>query len=151
MNAINSQSPSEFLDALPPDRRAALEVVRKAILDNLPDGYQEIVNFGMLAYVIPLETYPKTYNGHPFMYAALASQKRHMAVYLMNIYGNTETEQWFTEAYRASGKRLDMGKSCVRFKSLDDLPVELVGQAIAKTSPAEYIQIYEDSRKRFKS
>jgi hypothetical protein len=151
MNAINSQSPSEFLDALPPDRRAALEVVRKAILDNLPDGYQEIVDFGMLAYVIPLETYPKTYNGHPFMYAALASQKRHMAVYLMNIYGNTETEQWFTEAYRASGKRLDMGKSCVRFKSLDDLPVELVGQAIAKTSPAEYIQIYEDSRKRFKS
>ncbi|HIN04635.1 MAG TPA: DUF1801 domain-containing protein, partial [Dehalococcoidia bacterium] len=145
------QSPSEFLDALPPDRRAALEVVRKAILDNLPDGYQEIVDFGMLAYVIPLETYPKTYNGHPFMYAALASQKRHMAVYLMNIYGNTETEQWFTEAYRASGKRLDMGKSCVRFKSLDDLPVELVGQAIAKTSPAEYIQIYEDSRKRFKS
>ena len=151
MNAINSQSPSEFLDALPPDRRAALEVVRKAILDNLPDGYQEIVDFGMLAYVIPLETYPKTYNGHPFMYAALASQKRHMAVYLMNIYGNTETEQWFTEAYRASGKRLDMGKSCVRFKSLGDLPVELVGQAIAKTSPAEYIQIYEDSRKRFKS
>ena len=151
MNAINSQSPSEFLDALPPDRRAALEVVRKAILDNLPDGYQEIVDFGMLAYVIPLETYPKTYNGHPFMYAALASQKRHMAVYLMNIYGNTETEQWFTEAYRASGKRLDMGKSCVRFKSLDDLPVELVGQAIAKTSPAEYIQIYEDYRKRFKS
>ena len=126
-------------------------MVRKAILDNLPDGYQEIVDFGMLAYVIPLETYPKTYNGHPFMYAALASQKRHMAVYLMNIYGNTETEQWFTEAYRASGKRLDMGKSCVRFKKLDDLPVELVGQAIAKTSPAEYIQIYEDSRKRFKS
>ncbi len=126
-------------------------MVRKAILDNLPDGYQEIVDFGMLAYVIPLETYPKTYNGHPFMYAALASQKRHMAVYLMNIYGNTETEQWFTEAYRASGKRLYMGKSCVRFKSLDDLPVELVGQAIAKTSPAEYIQIYEDSRKRFKS
>lgn len=126
-------------------------MVRKAILDNLPDGYQEIVDFGMLAYVIPLETYPKTYNGHPFMYAALAFQKRHMAVYLMNIYGNTETEQWFTEAYRASGKRLDMGKSCVRFKSLDDLPVELVGQAIAKTSPAEYIQIYEDSRKRFKS
>ncbi len=67
-------------------------MVQKAILDNLPDGYQEIVDFGMLAYVIPLETYPKTYNGHPFMYAALASQKRHMAVYLMNIYGNTETD-----------------------------------------------------------
>lgn len=84
------------------------------------------------------------------MYAALASQKRHMAVYLMNIYGNGETEVWFTEAYRASGKKLDMGKSCVRFKTLDDLPVELVGQATARTSAAEYIQIYEDSRKRFK-
>ena len=74
-----------------------------------------------------------------------------MSLYLMGVYCDPEMESWFVQQYRASGKRLDMGKSCVRFKSLDDLPVELVGQAIAKTSPAEYIQIYEDSRKRFKS
>lgn len=140
----------EYLNGLPEDRRAAIKVVRQAILDNLPDGYQEMVDFGMLAYVIPLETYPETYNGHPLMYAALASHKRHIAVYLMNIYGDTETERWFTEAYRASGKKLDMGKSCVRFKKLDDLPVELIGRAIARTSAAEYIQLYEDSRRQLK-
>ena len=140
----------EYLDGLPPDRRQAIETVRRAILDNLPDGYQETLDFGMVAYVIPLETYPETYNGHPLMYAALASQKRHMAVYLMNIYGDAETERWFTEMYQASGKKLDMGKSCVRFKKLDDLPVDLIGQAIARTSVAEYIERYEASRKRTK-
>ena len=148
MDNNNDQTAQGYLDDLPLDRRAALEVVRQAILDNLPEGYQEIVDFGMLAYVIPLETYPKTYNGHPLMFAALASQKRHMAVYLMNVYGNTETERWFTEEYSASGKKLDMGKSCLRFKTLEDLPVELIGQAIARTPVAEFIQIYEDSRKR---
>ena len=85
MRTVNSQSPPELLAALPPDRRADLEVVRKAILDNLHEGYQEIVDFGMRAYVILLETYPKTYNGHSLMYGALASQNRRMAMYLMNI------------------------------------------------------------------
>lgn len=150
MNHPNAQSAQEYLDGLPQERRVALEVVRKTILDNLPEGYQEIVDFGMIAYVIPLETYPVTYNKHPLMYAALASQKRHMAVYLMNIYGDAETERWFSEAYQASGKKLDMGKSCVRFKKLDDLPVELIGQAIARTSVAEYILKYEDSRKQIR-
>ena len=150
MKQADAQSVQEYLDGLPPDRRQAIETVRQAILDNLPDGYQETMDFGMLAYVIPLETYPDTYNKHPLMYAALASQKRHMAVYLMNVYGDRETERWFTEMYRASGKKLDMSKSCVRFKKLDDLPVDLIGQTIARTSVAEYIQRYEASRKRTK-
>ena len=101
--------------------------MRELIQSRLPEGYAEQMDFGMICYVIPLETYPETYNGHPLMYAALASQKRHMAVYLMNIYGDEGTLRWFTEGYAASGKKLDMGKSCVRFKKLDDLPLELIG------------------------
>lgn len=148
MQQTDAQQVQEYLDGLPPDRRAAIETVRQAILKNLPSGYQETFDFGMLAYVIPLETYPKTYNGHPLMYAALASQKRYMSVYLMNIYGDAETERWFTQAYHDSGKKLDMGKSCVRFKTLDDLPVDLIGRAIARTPVAEHIKRYEASRKQ---
>ena len=150
MKQADARRVQEYLDGLPADRRQAIESVRQAIIDNLPDGYQETLDFGMLAYVIPLETYPETYNRHPLMYAALASQKRYMAVYLMNVYGDKDTERWFTELYQASGKRLDMGKSCVRFKKLDDLPVDLIGQTIARTSVAEYIERYEASRKRTK-
>ena len=148
MQQTDAEQVRQYLDALSLDRRMAIETVRHAILENLPEGYQEMFDFGMLAYVIPLETYPKTYNGHPLIYAALASQKRHMAVYLMNIYGDVETERWFTMAYQASGKKLDMGKSCVRFKKLDDLPVDLIGQAIARTPVAEHIGRYEASRKQ---
>ena len=126
MNAVSFQSPPEFLAALPSDGRAAPEVIRKATLDNLSDGNQEIVDFGMLAYVIPLEDCPKAYNGHRI---PGATHGRVPDEYL----GNTETG--FTEAYRASGRKLDMRNSCVRFKLLDDMPVELVGQVIVKTSP----------------
>jgi len=104
------------------------------------------MDFGMISYVIPLSTYPTTYNKHPLMYAALASQKNYCSAYLMNIYGKPELMEWFEEEYRASGKRMDIGKACVRFKSLDDLPLELVGQAIARTSVAHYIELYETSR-----
>ena len=104
------------------------------------------MDFGMIAYVIPLETYPNTYNGHPLMYAALASQKRHMSLYLMNVYGDAETLSWFTQGFTAAGKKLDMGKACVRFRKLDDLPLDHIGEAIARTSVAEYITHYEASR-----
>jgi hypothetical protein len=120
--------------------------VRDVILKCLPAGYKEVMDFGMISYVIPLSTYPTTYNKHPLMYAALASQKNYCSAYLMNIYGKPELMEWFEEEYRASGKRMDIGKACVRFKSLDDLPLELVGQAIARTSVAHYIELYETSR-----
>ena len=110
----------EYLAELPPERRDAIAAVRRTALDSLPDGYCETMDFGMISYVIPLENYPKTYNKHPLMLAAIASQKRYMAVYLNNIYANADTESWFLDAYRASGKKLDMGKSCIRFKTLDE-------------------------------
>ena len=136
----------EYIAGLPEDRAEQITRLRELILQRLPQGYAEEMDFGMIAYVIPLETYPNTYNGHPLMYAALASQKRHISLYLMNVYGDDETLSWFTEGFAAAGKRLDMGKACVRFKKLDDLPLDLIGEAIARTSVAEYIAGYEASR-----
>ena len=144
-------TPEEYLAALPPDRGEQLGGLRELILQRLPEGYREQVDFGMLAYVIPLETYPETYNKHPLMYAALASQKRHMALYLMNVYGDEATMEWFTEGFAAAGKKLDMGKACVRFKKLDDLPLDFIGDVIARTPVSEYIQAYEASRAQMAS
>ena len=138
----------EYLAELPEDRSAALAAVRQVILANLPDGYQEMMQFGMIGYVIPLERYPVTYNGQALQYAALSSQKNYMSLYLMNIYSDEAVERWFVERYKASGKRLDVGKACVRFKSLQDLPIDLVGEAIALTPVAQFIERYEASRKR---
>ena len=100
----------------------------------------------MIGYVVPLDSYPETYNRQPLGYVALASQKNYMSLYLMNVYGDEEAERWFTERYRASGKKLDMGKSCVRFKSLQDLPIDLIGAAVARTTVDEFIKRYEVSR-----
>ena len=138
----------EYLDEMPLERRQAVEAVRKVILDNLPDGYEEAMQFGMISYVVPLEKYPKTYNGQALSYAALASQKNYLSVYLMNVYGDPEIERWFTERYRATGKRLDKGKSCVRFRKLDDVPLDLIAEAVAMTSVESYVRLYEASRAR---
>jgi hypothetical protein len=138
----------EYLAELAPDRQQAIFSVRQAVLDNLPEGYQEAMQHGMIGYVISLERYPITYNGKALEYAALVSQKNYMSLYLMNVYGDKETEEWFTEEYRASGKKLDMGKACVRFKKLDDLPLELIGQVIARTTISKFIERYEDSRRQ---
>ena len=136
----------EYLDELADDRRETVEAVRDVVRANLPDGYEETVQFGMISYVVPLERYPKTYNRQALQYAALASQKNYVSLYLMNVYGNQETERWFLDSYKASGKRLDMGKSCVRFKSVEDLPLDLVGETIARTSVDDYIALYETAR-----
>ena len=130
----------EYLASLPADRRAALETVRTQILDNLPDGYEEVMNWGMITYEVPLETYPDTYNGKPLMYAALASQKNHMAVYLTGVYMDEGAREEFEARYRETGKRMDMGKSCVRFQKLEDLPVLLIGEAIGQIPAAEFVE-----------
>ena len=95
---------------------------------------------------IPLERYPITYNRLPLAYASLASQKNYMSLYLMNVYGDTKTERWFTERYKASGRKLNMGKSCVRFKTLEDLPLDLIGEVIARTTVVDFIERYEVAR-----
>jgi hypothetical protein len=138
----------DYLDQLPEDRRAAISAVRHVILKNLPKGYEEVMNWGMITYQIPFERYPNTYNGQPLCYAALASQKNHMAVYLMCVYGSKENDAWFREEFKKAGKKLDMGKSCVRFKKLENLPLAVIGKAIKKVSPKAYIKHYEASRNR---
>ncbi len=101
------------------------------------------MNWGMIAYQVPLERYPDTYNGQPLLYAALASQKNHMAVYLMGIYGSDALREKFEAAYRATGKRMDIGKSCVRFRRLDDLPLDVVGDAIAAVSLDDLLAMHD--------
>jgi len=139
---------TEYLAELPEDRRAALKKVRAVIRKNLPKGYKEGMQYGMIGYYIPLKKYPKTYNGQPLAIAGLASQKQYMSVYLMGVYG--EEEQWFREAWAKTGKKLDMGKCCVRFKKLEDLSLELLGEVVARLTPDEFIARYEDARKSAK-
>jgi len=142
----NAATVEQYLAELPDDRRDAIEIVRDVIVENLPSGYVEEMNFGMITYAIPLETYPDTYNGQPLMYAALANQKNHMAVYLSGVYADADLRDAFLDKYRATGKRLDMGKSCVRFRRIDDLPVELIGDTIAGIDVGSFIEVYETSR-----
>src|SRR3954471_21993983 len=121
---------AELLAELPEDRRAVISAVRDVVLKNLPEGYREQVNWGMLSYDIPLERYPDTYNGQPLCYAALAAQKNHYALYLMCVYGSAERKGWMEAEFKKAGKKLDMGKACVRFKKLDDLPLDVIGTVI---------------------
>ena len=133
--AETAETVEDYLSGLPDDRRVAIAEVRDTIVANLPDGIVETMAWGMVAYQVPLEVFPDTYNKKPLLYAALASQKNYMAVYLHSIYMNEGQAEWFKDAYIETGKRLDMGKSCVRFKTIDQLPVDLIGQAIARGHP----------------
>ena len=148
MAQSKAKTVDEYLAELPEARREDVGGLRRIILDNLPEGYSETMQYGMISYIIPLERYPKTYNGQPLAIFSLASQKNYISLYLMNVYSEGETESWFVEGFRASGKKLNMGKSCVRFKSLDDLPLDLIGKAIGRTSVDEFIERYEASRRR---
>jgi hypothetical protein len=135
-----------YLEELPPDRRRALSEVRRTILEHLPAGYQEQMQFGMIGYGIPLARYPHTYNKQPLALAALASQKRYMVVYLNSVYADPEEAVWFTERYARSGKNLDMGKSCVYFRKLEDLPLDVVAEEIARWPVERFIARYEAAK-----
>lgn len=138
----------EYVASLPDDRRKAIAKVRATIRKNLPKGYREEMRWGMICYEVPLSIEPDTYNGKPLMYAALASQKNHMAVYLTGVYADEVTRGDFEAAYRRTGKKMDMGKSCVRFKKLEDLPVELVGEAIASFEVDDFVALVDRARAR---
>ena len=138
----------EYLEGLPEERREAVSAVRTVILERLPDGYAEEMRWGMISYEVPLAVQPDTYNGRPLMYAALASQKRHMAVYLSGVYADPGARRDFEEAYRAAGKRMDMGKSCVRFRRLDDLPLDVIGDAVARYPVEAFIDLCRRARRR---
>ena len=137
-----------YLAELPEDRRQAVGAVRRVILDHLPPGFEEVMQYGMISYVVPLERYPDTYNGQALDVASLANQKRHMAIYLTGVYGEDGAQEWLRERWATTGKKLDMGKSCLRFKRLDDLALDVVGEAIARTSVDDFLAAYERSRSK---
>lgn len=143
----------EYLAGLPEDRREALQAVRKVILENLDKDYQEGMQYGMIGYYVPHSVYPAGYHcdpKQPLPFAGLGSQKNHMAVYLMCVYGSSEQEAWFRESWAKTGKKLDMGKSCVRFKKLDDVALEVIGEAIRRVPAAKFIEKYESVIQRTK-
>jgi uncharacterized protein YdhG (YjbR/CyaY superfamily) len=137
-----------YLASLPAERREAIEAVRAVILANLADGYEETMNWGMISYEVPLATHPDTYNGKPLTYAALASQKGYMALYLTSVYALPGAADAFERDYRATGRRYDAGKSCVRFRRLDDLPLDLIGRTIAAHDVASFVAQVEAGRRR---
>jgi len=136
----------EYLAELPDDRRTAIEAVRNVILANLPEGYQEHIQYGMIGYSVPHSLYPAGYHcdpKQPLPFVGLANQKNHMAVYLFGVYCDPAETEWFKSAYVATGKKMDMGASCVRFKKLENLPLELVGEAVARMPVDRMIAAYE--------
>lgn len=135
----------QYIASLPPDRRTAIAAVRKVIVKNLPKGYEEVMD-GMIVYVVPFSVLPKTYNNQPFPYAGLASQKNFMALYLMSVYSDPAINTWFRKAYATSGKKLNMGKSCIRFRKLDDLPLDLISKVIAKVPMKTFVANYHKAR-----
>ncbi|HEX6041699.1 DUF1801 domain-containing protein [Longimicrobium sp.] len=146
MASSKAATVDEYLRELPDDRRAVLSAVREVVLRNLPEGYRETMSYGMIGYGIPLERYPDTYNRQPLAYAALAAQKNYYALYLMCAYQDSAQEQALRDAFAAAGKKLDMGKSCIRFKKLDDLPLDDIGRIIASTPPDAFIAQHEAAR-----
>ncbi len=139
---------NQYLAELPADRRKVMKAVRAVVLKNLPKGYAEGMQCGMIGYFIPHSIYPPGYHcdpKQPLPFAGLASQKNHMAIYLMCVYSDPELEDWFREAWAKTGKKLDMGKSCVRFKKLDDVALEVIGQAIRKVPVKKFIAFYESA------
>ena len=139
-----------YLAGLPAERAAVVATMRAFVNAHLPPGYREDMAFGMIGWGIPLSRYPVTYNKQPLCYAALAAQKNNYSLYLMCAYGDGEQERRLRAAAAAQGKKLDMGKSCVRFKRLEDLPLDTIGDVIASTSVEDHIAQYEASRKATK-
>jgi hypothetical protein len=137
----------EYLDELPAERKKVLAKVRSVVRKNLPRGYQETVGWGMISYGIPLKRYPDTYNKQPLCYAAIAAQKNHYAIYLMTGYTNSPSRALLKEGFKKAGKKLDMGQSCIRFRKLEDIPLDIIGRAVASTTPAQYIELYERHHK----
>lgn len=133
----------EYLESLPTDRQEIIKQVRNVILANLPKGYMEIMQYGMISYVVPFSILPKTYKNQPLSYVALASQKNYISLYLMGVYGDPATEKRFQEQFEAAGKKLNMGKSCVRFKKIEELPLDVIGNTIAQVPVELFITRYK--------
>ena len=148
MVSTSTTTATDYLASLPQDRREVISAVRELILRNLPEGYQETINWGMLSYEVPLETYPDPYNKKPLSYVGLAAQKNYNSLYLMSVYQDPADYQELMEAFARMGVKPDMGKSCIRFKKLDQIPLEKIARLIAKTSVQDFVATAKSLQKR---
>lgn len=139
---------AELLAQLPDDRRRELSRVRAVIRKHLPAGYKESASGGMIVYAVPLSAYPDTYNKQPLWYAALASQKNYLALHLMPVYGNADLEKRLRDGFASAGKKLDMGKACIRYKTADDLALDTIGDIIASVPMERYIATAKAARRK---
>lgn len=137
---------AEYLDSLPDDRRAGIEAMRRAVREHLDPGFEEGMQYGMVGYYVPHRLYPDGYHcdpRQPLPFGGVASQKNHLTIYFMHLYMFPDELKWFEKEYAKTGKKLDMGKSCIRFKKLEDIPLELLGRTVQRISVDRYIQLYE--------
>jgi len=144
-----AKNPKEYLDSLPDDRKEAIRELRNSILEKLPKGFEESMNYGMLCYNVPFSIYPNGYHCNPEMplpFLSLASQKNFIALYHMGIYADPKLLNWFVAEYpKHSKQKLDMGKSCIRFKKMDQIPYELIAELLGKITPEKWIEMYESA------
>ena len=149
---IIASTVEEYIKKSPEERQEKIKKLRKEITDNLPEGFKEEMNYGMIGYVVPHSIYPAGYHtspDEPLPFMNIASQKNHLAVYHMGIYSSKKILDWFFDEYlKVAGKKPDMGKSCIRFKDKDDIPYELIGRLAEKMSVKEWIGIYEKNIKK---
>lgn len=147
-----ANTPDDYMASLPEDRKTVLSRLRSLANEHLPDGFEETLSYGMIGWVVPHELYPKGYHCNPELplpFLNMASQKNFIAVYHSGIYANKELHDWFVGEYpKHSRYKLDMGKSCVRFKKLDDIPYPLLGELFEKITPEQWIELYEKNVKR---
>jgi len=148
----DAKTVEEYFEALPEDRKSAMTQLRRVIIDNIPPGFSEQMSYGMVGYVVPHTTYPAGYHCDPKLplpFVNIASQKNFIALYHMGMYADKEMLDWFTSEYpKHSSSKLDMGKSCIRFKKPDQIPYELIGRLIKKISVDDWIDIYERETKK---
>ena len=142
----SAKTVAQYIKSLPSERALVIKQIRKLVKQNIPDGFNECMRWGMISWEVPLRRYPETYNGQPLSYIALAAQKNNYSLYLMGCYANEKDRVAFEKSSKAAGKKLDAGKSCIRFKKIEDLPLDLIAQQVGKYSVEGYIKLYEKSR-----
>ena len=142
---IHVNTPANYVKQLAPDTRKQINALRKIIKKNLQPGFEEAVNWGMLVYQVPVKRCQETYNGQPLAYVGLAAQKNYLALYLFGIYSDDKLRKKFEVHYKKSGKKINMGKSCLRFKSIEELPVEIIAQSIGEFSVDDIIALHNAS------
>ncbi len=146
MASSKAATVAEYLAELPPERQEVMRTVRELVNGAVQPGFDEIMSFGMIGWVVPLSRYPTTYNRQPLAFVSLAAQKRHYALYLMCAYTDTADERRIAAAFAAAGKRLDMGKCCLRFGSVDDVPWAVIVEVLSRYTVDDWIRVYEASR-----